>query len=92
MTLEQFIEEGIKLGIKHGFQPTVFVRMRQDYGLVGAIERLVKTGEPQAGFRRMKEFGLVDWTLEAAVLKYPDRFSKHAKEFAKARLDGILDA
>jgi len=90
--LEQFIDEGIKLGIKHGFQPTVFLRMRQDHGLVVAIERLVKTGEPQAGFKRMKEFGLLDWTLEAAVLKYPDQFSKHAKEYAKARLEGVLDA
>jgi hypothetical protein len=92
LTLDQFVDEGIRRGSAAGYHPTVFLRMRQDYGTKQAIERIVKTSKPQSGFRRMKDLGLLEWTLESAVLKFPEQFSSHAGTYAKARLDGTLDA
>ena len=90
MTLEEFVEEGIRLGIEKGFYPAVFQQMRQHYTLEVAIEKLVRTNETKKGFLKMESFGLKEWTLEAAVLKFPTRFSKEAGVYAKARFDGII--
>jgi hypothetical protein len=38
--LEAFIDEGIKLAKQRGYNPTIFVGMRHQYGTVDAIERL----------------------------------------------------
>ncbi len=93
MTLEPFIDESIKRSNKKGYHPTTFIRMRSDYGTIPAIKRLVESGEPQSGFRRLKELGMLDWSLEAAVLKFPQDFpDRKTAEYARARLDGILDA
>ncbi len=35
--------------------------------------------------------GLKDWTLEAAVIKYPDAFSKLARANARLTLDSPLE-
>jgi hypothetical protein len=39
--LEAFIDEGIKLSKERGYNPTIFIGMRHQYGTVDAIERLV---------------------------------------------------
>lgn len=94
MTLEQFVDEGSRLCQSKGYYPTVFMRMRQDYGTVPAIKRLVESGEKQSGFTRLKKLNLLDWSLEAAVLKFPGEpgFTRKTAANAQARLDGILDA
>ena len=92
MTLDEFVDEGIRLGREHGYHPTAFIGMRKEQGTRPAIERLVKSSEPKAGFKRMQELGMVEWTLKSAVMKYPDEFSKEAKIYAQARLEGTLDA
>ncbi|MFG1345112.1 hypothetical protein V5F59_09485 [Xanthobacter autotrophicus DSM 431] len=94
MTLEQFIDESIQVSRTKGYHPTTFMRMRADYGTVGAIRRLVETGEKQSGFVRLRELGLLDWSLEAAVIKFPDEpgFTRTTIAYAEARLQGILDA
>lgn len=94
MTLEQFIDESIRRSAEKGYHPTTFLRMRQDYGTVGTIKRLVENGERQSGFVRLKELNLLDWSLEAAVLKFPNEpgFTRTTKAYAEARLSGILDA
>ena len=84
--LEKFIDESIRLSISKGYPPTIFQRMRQDHGTVEAIERLVKSGEIQSGFKKLLQLDLMDWSIEAAVLKFPDRFSSDASECAKFRL------
>jgi hypothetical protein len=94
MTLEQFIDESIKVSNAKDYYPTTFMRMRADYGTVEAIKRLVETGEKQSGFVKLEKLNLLDWSLEAAVLKFPDEqgFTRTTAAYAKARLDGILDA
>jgi hypothetical protein len=52
----------------------------------------VESSEPKSGYRRLKDLGLLEWSLEAAVTKFPEEFSKRTLEYARARLDGILDA
>jgi hypothetical protein len=94
MSLEQFIDESIKVSKANSYHPTTFMRMRNDYGTVEAIRRLVETGEKQSGFVKLKKLGLLDWSLEAAVLKFPNEqgFTRTTAAYAKARLEGILDA
>ena len=84
--LEAFIDETIEFAKARGYVPTIFIGMRRQYGTLEAIERLVQTGDIQSGFKRLAQLGLVDWTIEAAVIKFGDEFSRHAKECAEWRL------
>jgi hypothetical protein len=59
---------------------------RAQYGTIEAIERLVQSGDIQSGFKRLRELGLLDWTIEAAVIKFPDEFTRHARECSAWRL------
>jgi hypothetical protein len=92
--LEAFIDESLRRSSKKDYPATVFRRMRRDYGTVAAIERLVVDGEIQSGFKALVSLGMRDWTIEAAVLKFPARFNKSAVECAEFRLrvaqDGSL--
>jgi hypothetical protein len=88
--LEAFIDESIRVSAKNGYFPTVFQGMRARHTTVGAIEKLVVSGELQTGFKRLQELGLAkDWSIEAAVLKFPEKFSKDAIECARFRLDEV---
>ena len=86
MDLEQFIDESINVSRAKKYNPTIFLRMRRDHGTVEAIRRLVENGEIQSGFLRMKELDLLDWSLEAAVRKFPREFSPSTLECAEFRL------
>ncbi len=92
MTLDQFVDELIRRARPRGYTPTTFMRMRAEYGTASAIRRLVETSEAQSGFHRLRELGMSDWCLEAAVLKFPDQFTKRTIDYARARLAGIFDA
>ena len=84
--LEAFIDETIRRARQKGYYPTVFQAMRSRHGTVAAIEKLVQSGEVQSGFKRLKALGLLDWSIEAAVIKFPDRFSPAAHQCAEFRL------
>ena len=84
--LEAFIDKSIGVSREHGYNPTIFMDMRRRYGTVGAIDRLVRSGEIQSGFKRLKELGLLEWTIESAVLKFPDKFSNQIREAANWKL------
>ncbi len=84
--LESFIDETIRLSREHGYHPTTFITMRQRHGTIGAISRLVVSGDIQSGFRRLNELGLLDWTIETAVTKFPDEFSRDVRQSAEWRL------
>jgi hypothetical protein len=92
MTLDEFVDEGIKRSIVHGYVPTTFMRMRNDYKTAPAIVRLVETSNPQSGFQRLKELGLLEWSLEAAVLRFPEHFAEKTRTYARARLEGTFNA
>ena len=84
--LENFIDLGVKLAKEKGYNPHVFIRMRNQYGTIESISRLVVSGEEQSGFKRLKKLGLLDYSIEAAVLKFPKEFSSQAMECAEFRL------
>lgn len=86
LALESFIDECIRKSVSHGHLPTVFQRMRTDHGTVVAISKLVESSELQSGFLKARELGILDWTLEAAVLRFPDEFSLLSREYAGFRL------
>jgi hypothetical protein len=60
--------------------------MRRQYGTIEAIERLVQSGDIQSGFKKLRKLGLLDWTIEAAVTKFPHVFTRHARECSEWRL------
>ena len=84
--LESFMDESIRLSRENGYDPHVFVRMRADYGTIGAIERLVRSGDIQYGLTRLVEKGLSQWSVEAAVLRFPGEFSEQNRQAAEWRL------
>jgi transcriptional regulator with XRE-family HTH domain len=84
--LEAFIDESIRLSRQHGYYPTTFQAMRDRHTTVGAIEKLVVSGDLQTGFRKLRDLGLLDWSIEAAVMKFPHHFTRAARECAEFRL------
>lgn len=84
--LEAFIDETITFSAQKAYHPTTFIGMQQCHGTVEAISRLVISGDVQSGFSKLHKLGLLDHTIEAAVLKYPDEFSQQAHECAVFRL------
>ena len=87
--LEAFIDQMIKLAKPHRYTPTTFIGMRRQYGTIRAIERLVESGDIQSGFDRLSKIGLLDWTIEAAVIKFPEEFGHSTRECAKWRLEQV---
>ena len=81
--LEAFIDESIRKSRESGYDPTVSISMRKDHGTVSAIRKLVTSGDIQSGFKRMSDLGLLDLTIEAAVLRFPDAFSPPVIEAAR---------
>jgi hypothetical protein len=70
--LDAFIDEGLRISKAHHYYPHDFERMRARWTTRGAIRRLVVSGDLQSGFNKMKDLGLLEWTVEAAVLKFPN--------------------
>ena len=85
--LDAWINKSIRVAVEHGYHPTTFIEMRGNLGTKAAIERLVLSGGSQIGFRRLRELGLLAWSIEAAVCKFPSEFpNRELREAAETRL------
>lgn len=84
--LESFIDETIRIARERGYNQSAFIAMRHRHGTIDAFARLVVSGETQTGFKRLTSLGLLDWTIEAAVLKFPDEFTPDVRQSAEFRL------
>ena len=84
--LEALIDKSIRVSRERGYSPPIFMDMRSRHGTVGTIDRLVRNGEIRSGFKRLKELGLLEWTIESAELKFADEFSAQIREAAQWRL------
>jgi hypothetical protein len=85
--LEAFVDESLRLFATRDYFPMEFKRMRQ-IGTILAIERLVRsTGEIQSGFRRIQKLGMLERSMEATVLKFPERFTEEVRKCAEFRLN-----
>jgi len=87
--LDVFIDELIRRAAAKGYHPMYFIRMRARWGTQEAIKRLVVSSGIQPGFLRLKALGLLEWSIEAAVLKFPTYFDKGVREAAQFRLDQV---
>jgi hypothetical protein len=87
--LEAFIDKSIDLAKERGYNPTIFIGMRHQYGTIDAIERLVQSGDIQSGFKRLNQLNLAKWTIESAVIEFPAEFSRNARECAEWRLQQV---
>ena len=87
--LERFIDELVSRSIEKGFTPQTFIDMRQRHGTVEAIKRLVTSRSIQQGFKRLGELGLLELSVEAAVLKFPKEFTHEEQEAARWRLEQV---
>jgi len=89
--LEAFVDEGLRLMARRDYHPSIFIRRRDELGTVSAIERLVVSGEVQSGFHRLRRLNMLEWSMEAAVRRFPDRFTQTARECAAFRLANVDD-
>ena len=66
--VEAWVDESIRQSKARGYHPGDFIRMRAADGgrSIQVIERLVQSGEVQSGFRRMKQIGLLEWSLDSS--------------------------
>ena len=85
--LEAFIDECVRQFIGVRYQPTKFQGMRHRYGTLEAVERLVRGGEVQSGSRKLKALGLLDWSIEAAVIKFSSEFTQATRQCAEFRVN-----
>ncbi|MBM7482675.1 hypothetical protein ACVWWI_004013 [Bradyrhizobium sp. USDA 3686] len=88
--LEEFIDASIESSAELNHIPTRFMEMRRKLGTIAAIKRLVEQSEEQSGFKWARASGLLDWSLEAAVVKFPELFAGITIGYAKARLAGCF--
>jgi hypothetical protein len=90
--LEAWVDESIERSRAKGYDPTEFISMRARHKTVPAMERLIRSGQIQSGLIRLKHLGMAEeWSIEAGILKFPDRFTPDARAAAKFRLDHIDD-
>jgi hypothetical protein len=88
--LEAWVDESIRRSQQAGYDPIVFIRMRQDHATVRAMERLMQSGQIQSGLIRLRDLGMAEeWSVEAGILRFPERFTPAAREAARWRLDHI---
>ena len=78
-------------GAKRGYYPTYFMQMLQDYGGVGTAKRLLAKREPQTGLMKLYEIGLLDYSVEAYVIKerYQPLFTEEEITEARRRLKDL---
>lgn len=85
--LETFLDALLAQAKAHHHFPAVFVRMRAQQGSRVAVTKLVQAGEAASGFAKLAGLGLVDWTFEAAVLRFPGQFTPALAQCARFRIE-----
>ncbi len=66
--------------------------MRERHRTVGAMERLMASGQIQTGFRRLHRFGMAgEWSIEAGIPRFPTCFTKTARDAAAFGLEHTDD-
>lgn len=91
-TLVEFVELSVRKCRDKGYYPARFQGMWDPQRAVPIINKLVHPAAGEAGFERTVKEGLKDWTLEAAVLAYPEEgFDPLTVATAKMRM-GVQDA
>lgn len=72
--LEAFIDESLERSLAKGYRAPIFRNMRENLGTWEAMRRLAEADVLQSGLKELAKLGLLEWSVEAGVLKFPDRF------------------
>ena len=75
----------IAVGLRHDAYSLYSVQARR-YGTLSAMEHLMPASEVHSGLKRLWELGLVEWSIESAMVKFRGEFSREAIERAEGRL------
>jgi|BarGraIncu00222A_1022003.scaffolds.fasta_scaffold147126_2 hypothetical protein len=87
--LEKFVDDSLAATLAAGYPATRFRQMRKELGTLETIKKLVISGDVQSGFVELKRLGLLQWSLEEAVLRYKPLFSREHVDAAGFRLNMI---
>jgi hypothetical protein len=85
--LEAWVNEATRRCQAQGFLRGRFNDLRMNLGTVPAITQLMGIPLEQTPLRRLKGAGLLEWSLEACVLHFPECFDRGIREAAKFRLE-----
>jgi len=84
---DSVVETAIKLyEEKIGQFATRTWQMIERYGKIEALSRLVVSADLQSGFKVLRDNGLLEYTFEAIVVKYKDKFKPNIVEAAQWRI------
>ena len=94
MDLVKWVEESIRLSRQAGYSPGRFEAMwarqgRTRDGLIVVMTQLVESGEIKSGLKRMKDLGLLEWSIESGVIKFASEFKPRTVDSAKWLLGQI---
>ncbi|MGI9426994.1 MAG: hypothetical protein ACR2PA_27700 [Hyphomicrobiaceae bacterium] len=94
--LEALVDHGVRCAKASSYHPTRFIQMRAEYGTIKSIERVVTATaatpeQLQSGLLQLSHLNLLDWSLEAAVQKFPGLFSDNARVYAAWNLKIVSD-
>jgi hypothetical protein len=90
MDFDRRVRNAIQEMIKHGYTPTIFLRMIGDHGAVEAVKRLmVKRVDPPKGFLKLLELGCPELSMESIITNEPEwkeLFGEEEMNVARHRL------
>ena len=92
---DEFQQEALEtcriLSRQYHYNPTIFLRMIQESGAVGAAQRLLRTTDVQYGFSKLWELDKLEMSIEAMALKakYGSLFTPEELATARKRLDKV---
>jgi len=89
--LEDWVNESTRRCLARGFLRGRFHELRTMLGTVPAITQLIGTPLELTPLRRLKAAGLLEWSLEACVLHFPECFDQGVRNAAKFRLEHAND-
>jgi hypothetical protein len=61
--------------------------MVKHYGILSAVDRIVKRRTDTTGYAALREMGLEQYAFEAVVVRYPRLFSPEAVARSQSRVD-----
>lgn len=88
--LEAWLDKCHEVAREHGFpDPSAFREMRTRYGTLPAVIKLVTDGTMQSGFQWCRDHGILDYSVEAAVIKFAAEFDPGTVDCARWRLETV---
>lgn len=84
--LEEFVDKSIQVNSSLGNVQDKLKDMREREGTVRTITNLVAMGTTATGYHNAIKLDLVEWSMEAAVCRFPDQFDLKTRLRAQLQL------